>query len=37
VLRAIVARAPGAARAAMRRHMDMTRKRYSKDWKELAA
>jgi DNA-binding FadR family transcriptional regulator len=34
VLRAILARDAGAARAAMRRHMDMTRKRYSKDWKE---
>jgi DNA-binding FadR family transcriptional regulator len=34
VLGAILARAPGSARAAMRRHMDMTKKRYSKDWKE---
>ena len=34
VLSAILARAPGSARAAMRRHMDQTRKRYSKDWKE---
>jgi DNA-binding FadR family transcriptional regulator len=34
VLRAILARKPAAARAAMHRHMDMTRKRYSKDWKE---
>jgi DNA-binding FadR family transcriptional regulator len=34
VLAAILARKPAAARAAMRRHMDMTRKRYSKDWKE---
>ena len=34
VLRAILARDPAAARAAMHRHMDMTRKRYSKDWKE---
>ena len=34
VLDAILARAPAAARAAMRRHMDQTRKRYSKDWKE---
>jgi DNA-binding FadR family transcriptional regulator len=34
VLDAILARRPAAARAAMRRHMDQTRKRYSKDWKE---
>jgi len=34
VLEAILARDPAAARAAMRRHMDMTKKRYSKDWKE---
>lgn len=34
VLAAILARDPASARAAMRRHMDMTRKRYSKDWKE---
>lgn len=34
VLAAILARRPAAARAAMRRHMDMTKKRYSKDWKE---
>ena len=34
VLAAIKRRTPGAARAAMRRHMDQTRKRYSKDWKE---
>jgi DNA-binding FadR family transcriptional regulator len=34
VLDAILARDPAAARAAMRRHMDMTKKRYSKDWKE---
>jgi DNA-binding FadR family transcriptional regulator len=34
VLAAILAREPAAARAAMRRHMDKTRKRYSKDWKE---
>ncbi|HEX9185076.1 MAG TPA: FadR/GntR family transcriptional regulator [Burkholderiales bacterium] len=34
VLRAILARDPAAARAAMHRHMDMTKKRYSKDWKE---
>ena len=34
VLGAILARAPSSARAAMRRHMDMTKKRYSKDWKE---
>ena len=37
VLSAILDRDPAAARAAMRRHMDQTRKRYSKDWKELAA
>ena len=34
VLAAIVERDPAAARTAMRRHMDMTKKRYSKDWKE---
>jgi len=34
VLAAILARSPAAARAAMRRHMDMTKRRYSKDWKE---
>lgn len=34
ILEAIVAGRPAAARAAMRRHMDMTKKRYSKDWKE---
>jgi len=34
VLAAILARSPAGARAAMRRHMDMTKKRYSKDWKE---
>lgn len=34
VLRAILARDAPAARAAMRRHMDMTQRRYSKDWKE---
>ncbi len=34
VLDAILDRDPGAARAAMRRHMDRTKKRYSKDWKE---
>ena len=34
VMRAIFARSPAAARAAMRRHMDKTKKRYSKDWKE---
>jgi DNA-binding FadR family transcriptional regulator len=33
VVTAIAARDPRAARAAMRRHMDMTKKRYSKDWK----
>ena len=37
VLAAILARKPAAARTAMRHHMDMTKKRYSKDWKELAA
>jgi DNA-binding FadR family transcriptional regulator len=37
VLDAILARKPAAARAAMRRHMDMTKKRYSKDWKEARA
>jgi DNA-binding FadR family transcriptional regulator len=34
VLAAILDRDPATARAAMRRHMDMTKKRYSKDWKE---
>jgi len=34
ILGAILARDPAAARGAMRRHMDMTKKRYSKDWKE---
>ena len=34
VLDAILAREPAAARAAMRSHMNMTRHRYSKDWKE---
>ena len=34
VLAAILARSPAAARTAMRRHMNMTKKRYSKDWKE---
>ncbi len=33
VLKAILARDPVAARGAMRRHMDMTKARYSKDWK----
>jgi DNA-binding FadR family transcriptional regulator len=37
VLRAILARQPSAARAAMHRHMDMTKRRYSKDWKEAGA
>jgi DNA-binding FadR family transcriptional regulator len=37
VLDAILARRPAAARAAMHRHMDMTKKRYSKDWKEARA
>jgi len=36
VLEAILDRDPAAARAAIRRHMDMTKKRYSKDWKEFA-
>lgn len=35
VLAAILAREPASARAAMRRHMDRTRKRYSKDWKAV--
>jgi DNA-binding FadR family transcriptional regulator len=34
VLAAILARKPAAARAAMRRHMDKTKMRYSRDWKE---
>ncbi len=34
VLQAILDRDPGAARATMRRHMNMTKRRYSKDWKE---
>ena len=34
VLAAILARKPAAARTAMRRHMDKTKVRYSKDWKE---
>jgi len=34
VLEAILARKPAAARAAMRQHMNMTRYRYTKDWKE---
>jgi DNA-binding FadR family transcriptional regulator len=34
VLNAILAREPAAARAAMRRHMDQTKKRFSRDWKE---
>jgi DNA-binding FadR family transcriptional regulator len=37
VLRAILARDAPAARAAMRRHMDMTKRRYSKDWKEAGS
>lgn len=36
VLAAIIRRDPRAARAAMRRHMTMTRRRYSKDWKAAA-
>ena len=35
--RRILARTPAAARAAMRRHMNMTRNRYTKDWKEAVA
>jgi DNA-binding FadR family transcriptional regulator len=35
VLAAIERRNPAAARAAMRRHMDMTKTRYSKDWKAM--
>ena len=35
VLRAILARDPAAARSAMHRHMDMTKKRYSRDWKAV--
>ena len=34
IVTAILARNPASARAAIRRHMDMTKKRYSKDWKE---
>lgn len=34
VLSAIERRDPAAARTAMRRHMDMTKIRYSKDWKK---
>jgi DNA-binding FadR family transcriptional regulator len=37
VLRAILARDAPAARAAMRKHMDMTKRRYSKDWKEAGS
>jgi DNA-binding FadR family transcriptional regulator len=33
VVAAILAHNPGAARAAMRTHMDMTKVRYTKDWK----
>jgi DNA-binding FadR family transcriptional regulator len=33
VVAAVARRDPVAARAAMRRHMDMTKNRYSKDWK----
>jgi DNA-binding FadR family transcriptional regulator len=36
VLAAIVARDPARARAAMHRHMDLTRRRYSTDWKKAA-
>jgi DNA-binding FadR family transcriptional regulator len=34
VLAAIVSRNPARARAAMRRHMDLTSRRYTTDWKE---
>lgn len=34
VLRAILARDPAAARTAMHQHMALTRRRYSKDWRE---
>jgi DNA-binding FadR family transcriptional regulator len=34
VMEAILAHDASAARAAMRRHMNLTHKRYSKDWKE---
>jgi DNA-binding FadR family transcriptional regulator len=37
VLRAILDRDASGARAAMRQHMDMTKRRYSKDWKEFGA
>jgi DNA-binding FadR family transcriptional regulator len=33
IVTAIARHDPGGARAAMRRHMDMTKKRYSKEWK----
>ena len=33
VVAAIARRDPRAARAAMRSHMNLTKKRYSKDWK----
>jgi len=36
VLAAILARNPARARAAMRRHMDLTSRRYTTDWKEVA-
>ncbi len=35
IAEAVRRRDPAAARAAMRRHMDLTRRRYSKDWKEI--
>jgi len=35
VLRAILKHDPPGARAAMRRHMDMTKKRYTRDFKEM--
>ena len=33
IITAIARRDPGGARAAMRRHMDMTKKRYTEEWK----
>jgi DNA-binding FadR family transcriptional regulator len=36
VLAAIVVRNPARARAAMRRHMDLTSRRYTTDWKDVA-
>ncbi|MBV8030425.1 MAG: FadR family transcriptional regulator [Betaproteobacteria bacterium] len=37
IVAAIARRDSAAARAAMRRHMDMTKKRYSRDWKAVQA